>query len=79
MGCDLLGNLIFIVFFFVSGDMVIATLGVCKWQLYWKTKATILQLCIAGPKLDLVYYGLPGLTSILGVQLHGNRSHLQEA
>ena len=58
-------------FFPVLGDMVIATLGHCKWQSYWKTKSSILQPCTVDAKLDLLYYGLPGLTSILGLHLHG--------
>lgn len=56
---------------FFLGDLVMATLGNCKWQSYWKTKASNLQPCIADGKLDILYYGIPGLTSILGVQLHG--------
>ncbi|XP_066920321.1 prostaglandin reductase 2-like [Clytia hemisphaerica] len=56
---------------FKKGDLVLASLGKCKWQLYWKTNVEDLNPCVADGKLDIVYYGLPGLTSILGVQLHG--------
>ena len=50
---------------------MLASLGKCKWQLYWKAKAEELTRSVADGKLDIVYYGIPGLTSILGVQLHG--------
>ena len=50
---------------------MLALIGKCKWQLYWKAKAEEITPCVADGKLDIVYYGIPGLTSILGVQLHG--------
>jgi hypothetical protein len=59
------------IFSFFTGDVVISMIGSWKWQLYWKTTSQNLQSCVGDGKLDILYYGLPGLTSLLGMQLHG--------
>ena len=41
-----------------------------KWQLYWTVKSDELMSCVEG-KLDLLYYRVAGLTSLIGVQQHG--------
>ena len=71
--CIYILNVTFVVisFFTLLGDIVISMLGRWKWQSYWKTNSQTLQSCVADGKLDILYYGLPGLTSLLGMQLHG--------
>lgn len=55
---------------FKKGDVVSSEFGTWKWQLYWSTSSDNLRKCVEG-KLDLLYFGVAGLTSLIGVQQHG--------
>jgi len=61
---------------FKQGSLVINTaLDGWPWQLYFKTstankKFAVVDLLDDDPKLEITYYGLPGLTTLIGLQEH---------
>lgn len=64
---------------FKQGDVVInPALNGWPWQLYFKTstssdrKLSVVDLKEDDPKLEMTYYGLPGLTTYLGLQEHSD-------
>lgn len=59
---------------FKPGNVVINTaLSGWPWQMYFKTstsdkKFAVVDLIDSDPKLEVTYYGLPGLTTLIGIQ-----------
>jgi len=60
---------------FSPGDIVInSSIGGWPWQVYFKAsdaKKKFIAVLAEDPKLEITYYGIPGFTSLLGVQEKG--------
>jgi len=64
---------------FKQGNVVInSALNGWPWQLYFKASTngdkifSVVDLQDGDPKLEVTYYGLPGLTTLIGLQEHAN-------
>jgi len=59
---------------FKVGDIVINSIssGGWPWQLYFKTNKKLAIIRTDDPRFELTYYGIPGLTSLIGLQEKGH-------
>lgn len=55
------------------GDVVVNSIstGGWPWQLYFKTNQFLTAVPTDDPKAELTYYGIPGLTALIGLQEKG--------